>query len=82
MKVTLESTDKIVELTTPSGIVPARLWEGRTESGIACHAFVTRIAVHADLDSAQFGRELVQCRTPSADLMAYFPDGIPLRLVL
>jgi hypothetical protein len=60
MKVTLESTDKIVHLKTPSGLVPARIWEGTTESGIAVHAFITRVAVHKDLDQTQFERELLE----------------------
>jgi hypothetical protein len=41
MKITLESTAKIVEFNG----LPARIWEGKTEGGIACHAFITRIAV-------------------------------------
>lgn len=65
MKVTLESTDKIVELQTPSGVVPARIWEGHTESGIACHALVTRIAVSKDLDASEFERDLHEHRPPS-----------------
>ena len=40
MKVTLESTTKIVELNG----VQARIWEGTTEGGIRVHAFITRIA--------------------------------------
>lgn len=68
MKVTLESTDKTIELVTPTGRVPARIWEGQTESGIPCHAFVTRIAVHKDEDSSQFERELQEQRPPSVDV--------------
>jgi hypothetical protein len=30
LTVTLHSTDKIVQLSTPTGIVPARPWEGET----------------------------------------------------
>ena len=41
MKLILENTSKLVELNG----VPARIWEGKTESGIACHAFITRVAV-------------------------------------
>jgi len=77
MKVTLESTTKIVTLETPTGAVPARVWEGFTESGIACQAFVTRIAVHKHDDSSQFERELEEQRAPSAAL-----SGIPLRMIL
>jgi len=64
MKVTLESTDKVVEVVTANGVVPARLWEGTTESGIQCHAFITRIAVHKNDDASQFERELLECRPP------------------
>lgn len=80
MKLTLESTSKIVEFTheldgkraklqfaleharansagltlTPEEVhtlvehslaTPARIWEGKSESGIACHVFITRVAV-------------------------------------
>ena len=72
MKVTLESTDKIVELKTPTGTVPARVWEGQTESGIPCHALVTRIAVHKDLDASQFETELQECRPVSREVARVF----------
>mgnify|MGYP001574819007 CR=1 FL=1 len=63
MKVTLESTDKIVTIRIDGVNVPARLWEGETERGIRCHAFITRIAVHKDSDTAQFERDLQEeCR--------------------
>jgi len=78
MRVILESTDKIVELQTSTGIVPARLWEGVTDSGIQCHAFITRIAVHKDDDATQFERELKKQRAPSAAL----PKVYDTRLVL
>lgn len=78
MKVTLDSTDQIVDLVTPSGTVPARRWEGQTESGIAVHAFITRIAVHKDLDASQFEKELQQTRQPSPDVAAAYP----LRMIL
>jgi hypothetical protein len=77
MTVTLHSTDKIVELKTPTGVVPARLWEGQTANGIACHAFITRIAVAKDLDATEFERELQEHRAPSRELQA-----IDARLVL
>jgi hypothetical protein len=77
MKVTLESTDKIVELVTQAGIVPARLWEGATESGIEVHAYITRIAAPLEKDLAEFDRELQATRNPSAAV-----EAIPLRLIL
>ena len=79
MKVTLESTDKIVELKTATGVVPARLWEGQTETGIPCHAFITRIAVHKDLDASQFERELQEQHAPvSAGLSGVYDARLVL----
>lgn len=77
MKITLESTTKVVMLEGEGGIMPARIWEGTTESGIKVHAFITRIATPQDADPAQFKAELQEQRPPSADVAAY-----PLRLVL
>ncbi len=73
MKITIESTTKIVRLNG----VPARIWEGETDSGIPIHCFITRVAVHNDLNHEQFERELSECRAPSADVQA-----IPLRMIL
>jgi hypothetical protein len=78
MKVQLESTDKTVELKTPTGVVPARIWEGTTENGIACHAFVTRIAVSKDLDASEFERGLQKHRPLSRELEGVYD----LRMVL
>jgi hypothetical protein len=78
VKVTLESTTKIVELETAVGRVNARVWEGTTDSGIPVHAFVTRIAVQKDLDASQFERELQECRPPSRVI----DETYPARMVL
>jgi hypothetical protein len=74
MKITIESTEKIVDVNG----VPARIWEGQTESGIPVHCFVTRIAVHKD-DPRQeeFQKELLEQKTPSMDVQGY-----PLRLII
>lgn len=80
MIVTLESTDKIVTLVLADGReVPARVWEGTTASGIACHAYMTRIAVANELDAGEFARDLIECPhgAPSRAIAA-----IPLRLIL
>src|SRR5262249_24671089 len=79
MKVTLESTDRIVELELQGAIVPARVWIGRTQKGIECHAFVTRIAVGRQDDASQFERDLREQHVP---LPAPLARAIPLRLVL
>ncbi len=78
MRVTLESTDKLIELETPTGRVPARIWEGQTASGIPCHAFVTRIAVHKDLDTSEFDRELQAHRAPSAAIANTYDSRLVL----
>lgn len=57
--------------------MPARIWEGQTDSGIAVHCFITRIAVHNDANHSDFERELQEQRAPSADVAA-----IPMRLIL
>lgn len=78
MKVTLESTDKLTTLVTPNGAVPCRIWEGTTERGVRCHAYIVRIAVHVNDDASQFERELLEQRAPtSADVAA-----IPARLII
>ena len=79
MKITLTNTNKIVSLVTPTGEVPARIWEGTTEGGIAIHAYITRIGVHEALDHSQFERELDSCEAPRATAEI---EAIPLRLIL
>jgi hypothetical protein len=74
MKVQLESTTKIVELNG----VPARIWEGHTESGIEVHAFVTRIAAKEGEDLSQFEAELQECAKPSIDVDAAYPRRLIL----
>jgi hypothetical protein len=88
MKITIESTEKIVSLDIREdnhGIsMPARVWEGITDSGIPVHCFVTRIAPTIDPDDpanagkfTEFERELKEQRKPSVEIAA-----IPLRLIL
>lgn len=78
MRVTLESTDRIVELVTPQGTVPGRVWEGTTSHGVKCYAVLTRIAAHKDENLTEFERELKVCRQPSREAL----EAIPLRMVL
>jgi len=74
MKITIESTTKVVELNG----VPARIWEGQTESGIKVHCYITRVAIDKEEKrNKQFKKELQECRVPSAEIQA-----IPLRLIL
>jgi hypothetical protein len=73
LKVTIESTTKITHLNG----VPARIWEGKTASGIPVHCYITRVAVAGDQDTSQFERELQEHSAPSPEVRA-----IPLRLIL
>jgi len=57
--------------------VSCRVWEGETERGIKCHAFITRIGVARDLDASQFEAELEEQRTPSPEI-----EAIPLCMIL
>jgi hypothetical protein len=74
MKITIESTNKVVELDG----VPARIWEGKTDSGIKVHCFITRIAIDKnEVRTDEFEKELQETRTPTAEIQA-----IPFRLIL
>lgn len=79
MKITIQSTSKIVMLTNDNFLpgVPARIWEGETETGIKVHCFVTRIACDLHTDATQFEQELMECAAPSPEV-----EAIPGRLVL
>lgn len=73
MKLTAESTDKIVHVNG----VPARVWNAVTEGGVRCTLLVTRVAVAVDQDGSEFERELSEHAAPTAEAAAW-----PLRMVL
>lgn len=74
MRIRIDSTTKVVEVDG----VPARIWEGHTESGIPIHCMITRIAVNRGEDQGQFEAELEAHRPPrNPDI-----DAIPMRLLL
>ncbi len=73
MKITIKNTDKIVHLDG----VPARVWEGKSESGVRVICYITRIAVAEDDNHEQFRKELNEQRSPSPEV-----EAIPLRLIL
>jgi hypothetical protein len=77
MRVTLENTDKIVELIIDGHAVAARIWEGHTQNGIACHAYIIRIAVHENDNAEEFDRALQEQRRATPEIAA-----LPTRLVL
>lgn len=78
MRVTLESTTRIIECSTGDGATfQARVWEGVTERGVKVQALIPRIAAHKDQDFTQFEAELKEQAAPSAEVCAF-----PLRLIL
>jgi hypothetical protein len=78
MKITIESTDKIVELVNNDAAIPARIWEGETESGIKVHCYITRIAVdNKETRLKEFEKELKEQRVPTPDIFS-----LPARLIL
>ena len=59
MKVTLESTSKIVQHSLGYGqSVEVRIWEGTTETGLPIRAFLTTIAPQNVEDLQKFDGEL------------------------
>lgn len=77
MQLKIHSTDHIVTLNS----VPARVWEGTSEDGVAVVCFITRIAVREDAGPGaheRFTRELQECSPPSAGVVQNFP----LKMVL
>jgi hypothetical protein len=74
MRITIESTPC---LTTIDG-VPVRLWEGVTESGIACKVFVRLLAVREEADRSAFDRELREIQAPGVA----GPRAVDMRFLL
>lgn len=82
MKVTLENTTSMVEIKagTVGEAIPARIWQGKTDSGIPVFCFITRVLVEDGQPPEvheQFARELKEARAPDEAAKA-----IPLRLIL
>lgn len=74
MKLTLQSTTKIVNLNN----IPCRVWEGETESGIKCHAFISRVAIDKnEPNTDEFVNELHECKPPTTSV-----NSLPLNLIL
>jgi hypothetical protein len=77
VKITIESTSKVVELRGQLCSVPARVWEGTTDKGVKVVAFITRITP-MDGESAEFDADLNETRPPSPEVAHAFP----MRLIL
>lgn len=78
MKITIESTTKIVTIESPAGHgLECRVWEGETEGGVKVTCLIPRIAAKRDQDLSQFEAELKEQRAPSAEMQAF-----PARMIL
>ena len=79
MKITIESTTKIVQVKRgwSQDFIDCRVWEGETEHGVKVTCLIPSIAAAKDADLSQFEAELKEHRAPSADLAAW-----PLRMIL
>ncbi|MCD9186754.1 MAG: hypothetical protein LUM44_09990 [Pyrinomonadaceae bacterium] len=73
MVITIQNTEKVVTLDG----VPARIWEGTTDSGIEVICFITRVLVPENDRQDEFLRELQQCEKPSIAA-----EAISLHLIL
>lgn len=77
MQITIESTSQCIMLKTDHGEVEARVWEGKTKSGIPVHCFISRISPQTHDNIDQFEIELKEQKAPSPEVAAY-----PLRMIL
>lgn len=80
MKLSLESTDRLITLVVNGHDIPARIWQGKTPTGVPVHAYITRVAVSEGLGPESykiFEDELLEHAKPRAEIA-----GIPLRLIL
>jgi hypothetical protein len=79
MKITIENTSEVITLATEgkSRGIPARVWQGVTESGIKVQCLITRIAVPIGEDQSQFEAELAEKPVPREGERAF-----PMRMIL
>ncbi len=88
MKITIESTPKIVQLVVNGREVPARVWQGETVTGdgvvVPVQAFITRIAPEIpesdpriDQLTAEFERDLKRQAKARPTV-----EAIPMRMIV
>lgn len=74
MRIHIEGTSQMVEVNG----VPARVWEGTTDSGQRVFCCVTRIATPESEDQSKFQAELREQKPPSNAAREVFP----LRMII
>ena len=80
MRISIESTSKVVTFEVGGAQVPARIWQGETDTGIPVQVYVTRIAPEippTDSRNQQFASELEETAAPR-----HAVSLIPLRMIL
>lgn len=88
MKITLESTTTVIQLQPNGGgkSIPARLWQGKTDKGVPCHAFIPAITPTIPRDRLnaevlqEFERDLTDIDGHVRPAEAL--QGIPLRFLI
>ena len=80
MKIHIEPTSRVVELVVDEfgAVVPARVWEGHTDNGIAVICCITRVAADRQQDLSELERALAEVVPPSAASI----EVIPMRFIL
>jgi len=80
MKITLESTDHVIQVAPKPGgnEVRGRVWQGETAAGVPCFAVVALIAADPLADQEEFERDLQEHAAPKPETVKAFP----LRMVL
>lgn len=78
MRVTLQSTDRIVDIRNrrSGAAMQGRIWEGTTESGIPVQAVIVRIATPDIGNQEQFVAELKETKPPEQ------AQAFPLSMVI
>jgi len=71
MKLTLEPTDRILELEGRQ----VRVWKGKSDRGVPVYALIARVLVHQDDDSSAFDRALLEV-PPSLDVQLQLIDSV------
>ena len=70
----LRPTSKLVSLVVDGAEVPARIWQGKTATGIPVHAFITRVAVERGRpvhEYTEFEQALEETEAPRPEVEAY-----------
>lgn len=80
MKLTLEPTDKIVQIASVDGLVTARIWQGEDDQGVPVFCVITRVVVSESQPlavHARFAADLLETVPMRSDVATF-----PLRLII